>query len=296
MKSFFAIALFSLVSLIGPAQDTLLTNKALADEQIQQLHGGTLVVRLKTYGRSIAAYRTSGKNKLADKLEKNYRIINLFLMKAFLENLNFCKVLFIRADDSRKLVAHQPYIFLNERLKVDSSIAPPAGPVFMAEFGEVMSNDRSSDKGFVVKHTEETASGGSSSAIFISDTTFTQLKEPFPFYSLVSVVDEALPGIAPGINGAPADTTTWQMQNGLSEKTRTRINPIWKKDIYERAVKHLNKQLVEYFCKVNKKQGKYVNDDMSLWDQKNPNLNVDARLKELIDEITKLQDTERISR
>jgi len=292
MRSALAIALLSLSSLVCPAQDSLLSNKALAEQQIQQLHEGTLVVRLKTYGRSIAAYRTSGKNKLADRLEKQYRIINLFLMKAFLENVNFCKVLFIRADDSRKLVARQPYIFLNEHLKIDSSVAPPTGPVFLAEFGEVMSNDRSSDNSFVVKHTEETSSGGSSSAIFISDTTFTQLKEPFPFYSLVSVVDEALPGIAPGVNGAPADTASWHMQIGLSDKAKTRVNPIWKKDIYERAVKHLNKELIDYYCKVNKKHGKYVSDDLMLWDQKNPNPNIDSRLQLLIEEITKLQDIE----
>lgn len=272
------------------AQDTLLSNKALAAQQILQLHDGTLVVRLKTYSKSVAAYRVSGNNKLADKLEKNYRIINLFLMKGFLENLNFCKVLYIKAEDSRKLIAHQPNIFLNEKLEVDSSISPPTGPVFLAEFGELMSNDRVSDKSFVVKQTAPTASGGSSSAIFISDTTLTQLKEPFPFYSLVSVVDEALPAIAPGANGAPVDTAAWHME-GTAPKGK--VNPIWKKDIYERAVKHLNKELIKYYCKVNKASGKYVTDDEMEWEHKNPNLNVDARTKLLVEEITKMEDVER---
>src|SRR5580704_6746371 len=126
MKSVMFFLLCSLATACN-AQDTLLGNKALAEQQIGQLHDGVLVVRLKTYGKSIAAYRASGQNKLADKLEKNYRITNLFLMKAYLKILDFYRVLFIKADDSRKLVAHEPYIFLNEKLEVDSSIHPQAG-------------------------------------------------------------------------------------------------------------------------------------------------------------------------
>jgi hypothetical protein len=290
MKPFFVL-LLSFFCGCCAAQDTLPTNKALAATQINQLHDGTLVVRLKTYSKSVAAYRASGKNKLADKLERNYRIINLFLMKAFLENFFFCKVLFIKAEDSRKLVGHQPYIYLNEKLQTDSTISPPAGPVFIAEFGELMSNDRTSDKSFVVKHTEETSSGGSTSAIFISDTTFTQLKEPFPFYALVSVVDEALPALAPGANGAPVDTSAWRME-GTSPKGK--VNAIWKKDIYNRPVKHLNKELIKYYIKVNKGSGKYISDDVMEWEHKNPNQNVDTRLKLLTDQITSMQEVQEI--
>jgi hypothetical protein len=273
-----ALILFSFLCFTGNGQDTLFSNRAMAERQIIQLHDGYLVVRLKTYDKSIAAYRQAGKNKLANKLEIQYRAINLYLMKAFLENYNFSKVLFIKAQDSRKLVSEHQNIFLNSRLEIDPSIKMDDKPYFLAEYGTLMSNDRVSNNSFVVTHTEESSYPSTSAAIFIADTSLTQLKEPFPFFVLLNFNDyfEQAGG------GGLKKQSTGRANDTLSTFSR--------KTIYRKSVERFNKNLIGYYVKISKKQGREVSDDPMDWEHHNPNGNVADKVKIVDSELSKIID------
>ncbi len=182
INRYWVFVCFSVVCVFASAQTTS-TNKTIATQQIKDLKNGALVVRLKTNDRSIEAYRKSGRAELADKLVEENRIQNQKLADAFRSFFDYCKVYFIYAKSTNALLKSEPGIFLNDTLAVDSSIRLSEKYFFIAEYGTITSNaltDEYHYKG--VYHTEPSASASSTSVIFISDTSLSQLREPFPFY------------------------------------------------------------------------------------------------------------------
>jgi hypothetical protein len=307
---YLAILFLLPIALLSVAQDDP-ANRPLAEKQIANLYNGTLIVRLKFNERSIAAYRDAGQEKLADRLEKENRLNNLQLMKAFLEEFNFCRILFINSSNSKSVIEHAPYIFLDGRLNIDSSIKLADNNFLFAEYGEAMSNDRMSDQSFVVRKTQESSSPAATSAIVILDSAFEQLREPFPYYANIGVI-ESFVNTSNG-NGATspedskqAQTDTSQKSNNgpeaaarvLPQKPEKHETPVSKnaKNIYAGAVRRLNHRFIEFFIQVLKKKGQKVSDDPAEWAVRNPNINTPKMLNEVNAELYKLEKHEKFEK
>lgn len=159
------------------------TNRSVAAQQIKNLKDGALVVRLKTNERSIEAYKKSGMLDLAGKLIAENKERNQKLLEAFRQFYDFSSLYFIEAKNTSALINGAQHIFLSDSLTVDTSIRVHAKNIFIAEYGTITTNERTDEYRYKgVYHTEPSANPSSSNVIFISDTSLTQLREPFPFY------------------------------------------------------------------------------------------------------------------
>jgi hypothetical protein len=176
------LLLFLLFPLVALAQ----TNRDVAIEQITALKGGALVVRLKTSDKSVEAYRRNGQNEVADRIIEERKVQNQKIVNSFRQEFDFCKVYFIYASSTNDLLQGKQGIFLNDTLALDASIQLTDSFFFIAEYGAVTANMRGDEYHYKnVNKTESTSNTITTSALFISDTTLIQLKEPFPFYQIV---------------------------------------------------------------------------------------------------------------
>jgi len=268
----------------------------LAERQIMMLKNGTLVVSLKNNERSIKAYRNAGNEKLASKLELGYREINLNLVKAFLQYYNFSRVLFIYTSDIHRLLDHEPYVFRNENLEIDSSIYFSYDSFFIAEYGTLLSTERADAYSYQNKGTVETDNASSTSAIVLMDTSLTQLKEPFPFYSEVFLsmgflapnshknisASNTNKDIAPQIEQPLGGKSKKRSRNSLSDSTSV-------KNVYDKAIKRLNAKLIGYFVKVSINNEHYALEDPEWWRENNPNTNLTERLRLVNEALLRLE-------
>ncbi len=169
---------------LSSAKDT--SDRLISRAQILLLKKGAIVVRLKTNERSLEQYRKAGKNEIADRIESENLNRNKLIMTAFKSHFRFCKVYFIYAKNTKQFLEGKPGVFLNDNLQVDTSIRPKEKFVLLAEYGTVMSNVVQDEYHFKeLNKTSESNQPAASSAIFLSDLTLTQLKEPFPFFVVV---------------------------------------------------------------------------------------------------------------
>jgi hypothetical protein len=211
-------------------------NRETAENQIMQLRKGTLVVRLKTNSKSIAAYRAAGKNKLADKLENENRQRNLYFMLAFVNQFTFCPVVFIEAGNTPQLRHHDKNIYLDGRLHVDSTIQGPKGYYLLAEFGQAQQTEEGSDP----RHSQVSSTPGTSAALVICDSDLNQLKEPFPYST--DMVFAKLNTSSIVIN-PPANADSGQV-----------VNEVWLPSPYDKAVARLSNRLEAFYDKVTEKR------------------------------------------
>ncbi|HWB65090.1 MAG TPA: hypothetical protein VG603_16340, partial [Chitinophagales bacterium] len=124
--------------------------------------------------------------ELADKIMDERRVQNQKIMDAFKNYFDFCKVYFIYAKNTKELLAGRQDIFLNDTLGLDTTIRMKENYYLIAEYGDITSNMRTDEYHYSgVYHTEPSTNTASTSVIFLSDTSLTQLKEPFPFYTEV---------------------------------------------------------------------------------------------------------------
>jgi hypothetical protein len=202
MKSKFLGILLMVISgfVFGQEVDTASFDKyapadvQVAREQIMQLKDGAIVFRLKDASKSITAYEQAGRKAIADKMRKEYYNNNVAIYNSFTRLFSFCKVYFIKTSDTRAFLSGADNLFLNNSLKVDTSIHLKEKFFLIAEHGAVMANAPVDNKHYSqLNKTEESTTPISQSAIFLSDTTLQQLREPFPFYvvTLVNNFDSA---------------------------------------------------------------------------------------------------------
>lgn len=162
------------------------TNKQAAIEQIEALKNGALVVRLKTSDKSVAAYRKSGRNDVADRIVADRERQNMKIIKAFKDYFDFCPVYFVYATATNDLLAGKSVKFLNDTLGVNDTVTVKGKYFLFAEYGVLNTNMQQDDShASGTKRTDESSNPSSNSAIFISDTSLNQLQEPFPFAQVV---------------------------------------------------------------------------------------------------------------
>lgn len=164
------------------AQSTA-TNRSIAAQQIKSLKDGALIVRLKTNERSIEAYKKNGMTELANKLIAENTARNQKLLDAFRQFYDFSALYFIEAKNTAALLAGKQNIFLNDSLRIDTAIHLLIKNIFIVEYGTITTNERTDEYRYTgVYHTEPSSTSASTNVIFVSDTTLSQLREPFPFY------------------------------------------------------------------------------------------------------------------
>lgn len=163
--------------------------------QIKQLKGNVLLVRLKTSENTINAYRKAGEIDKADQVKQDQEIENKQIIRAFKEKFDFCPVRFFYCTNSNQ-VKHKQFknIFLNDDLLVDNSIGLDTNSTFLvAEFGYIEPDTleiyaygahESVENGGIekVKYYYSPSTDFRFYALRILDSNFVQLNRPFPYY------------------------------------------------------------------------------------------------------------------
>lgn len=180
ISSIIMVLFFTVSNFYAQNVDEFDSDREEAFYNIVALKNGNLIVRLKSQDRKIMAYRASGNRKLADKLEYELKVFNKDLIKAFINNFNFCNLFFIYPNDY-ELVRNQIHsgYFLDENLEVDSSITISFNAsYYFCEHGPVYAEaleDSNEARRKIV-----TATPMQQDALVIKDESLTQLLSPFP--------------------------------------------------------------------------------------------------------------------
>lgn len=181
--------------IINTGDDTL-NNRTKASVILRELGNGYVVIRLKKNQKSIDAYRKSGQNDIADRIEFERKKQNLKIFFSFTNNFTFCPVYFIYADETADLLAGRKGLFLNNNLEHDSTINPQGTNFVFCEYGIAQQfSDFDTEPGYSPVHqnesrkildsipTQKTTSPASFNGMFFSDKNLRQLSRPFPYVS-----------------------------------------------------------------------------------------------------------------
>ena len=163
-------------------------DKANSERQIVELHDGLLLVRLFDKHKQIEGLKKAGKLKYATKLEKEQRERNTRIVYSFKNYYTFCKVYFFFSDQSKLIPENLDKVkFVNDSLEVDPNIKVEADFIYTAEFGitepdtRVYSSEQYYENG-EKKTKHYSGSGITLTALVFKDSSFVQLREPFPYF------------------------------------------------------------------------------------------------------------------
>lgn len=201
MKQLITLLFTSLLVSSMAQNATINGNRELKEQErmrsaqaIQQLHDGSLWVRLNTRSAQIAYYRKHGNNSAADKVEAEVRLLNQTIVDAFTAKFSFCPVYFFADTFSRCIVEGRiaDVVFYNASLQPDPAIHPPNVPFFISEYGATRSDNEpafrndytydASEEGAQKSTRYYTTGNMGLPAFVIMDSTFNQLTDPFPYY------------------------------------------------------------------------------------------------------------------
>jgi hypothetical protein len=169
--------------------------KRIAGRQIQQLRDGALLVRLKTSEPTIRAMKSKGMHYEAGQTQKQQRMENIALVRAFEQFYTFSELRFFMSHDSKKVKANEfEGIFVNDSLEVDSNLfLRNKKHIFIAEYADIEPDtavifshyEWESTGDFAMVQVPMFYGGGGNSfmALVIRDEEFEQLHRPFPYYS-----------------------------------------------------------------------------------------------------------------
>jgi len=147
----------------------------IAQNQIQQLKSGVLLVRLYNKKNVINVLEEKGMMRRAETLRDKYLKINKNKILSF-SDFSFCQVYFFYSSFSSDLING------NYDINLDSNF-------FVADFGVLQNNNSRESNSLETKKTGRTKvkryKGGQSNTekkcLFLRDNTLTQVKNPFPF-------------------------------------------------------------------------------------------------------------------
>lgn len=155
----------------------------VAKAQINMLKNGALLVRLKTNINTINRLKAAGSMDMATQVERETRLSNKAIVRAYNNEFKFCPVYFFYSDVSDSVKhKHLEGILLDSNLTVDPSIVCNANFYLVAEQGSIYD----SSIGFVTEeqaaHAIEKGTSTKEVAIVVRNRYFLQLHKPFPFY------------------------------------------------------------------------------------------------------------------
>ncbi|MCK9498729.1 MAG: hypothetical protein GX793_02175 [Bacteroidales bacterium] len=203
MKILFSLSLLLSVSLcfsqnqagFKEIKSSNLNSQIIAKQQINDLHSGALLVRLKTGKNSIDALLKSGKTELAKKKQEQIDQENHRIIQAFKSQFNFCQVYFFYSDDSKFVKENNldEVCFIDENLQKLNNFKIEFDKFLIAEFGNVKGDTSKyyshSELKTTANFSQESQStyygGGSTDAkgLIIKDQNFIQLRKPFPYFA-----------------------------------------------------------------------------------------------------------------
>lgn len=171
------ILAFFIVNSMAAQNTTKEAAKARAQQAIETLKDGLLVVRLTSNQKKInkleeliatkdisARNRQNLEQELANTLAQT-KARNILLMEKFRALYNFSDVLFMYDTDTDKLLAKQESgYFLNKKLEVSSSLSLQESPFLILRFG---TTDRATTAGI--------------EGMIITDSELKDLNPPFPY-------------------------------------------------------------------------------------------------------------------
>lgn len=217
-----------------------------ASQTLRDLRNGAVIVRLKTNDKSVAAYRKAGRNDIADKIVESRKSQNEKLVYAFEHEFRFCKVYFIYANQTAKVLEGNYKVFLNKYLEVDSFIVFSDTTFVFCEFGSVegfsdfsdYENKAVTDRG--VDHlyrdgdakkipedvpTKTSTSPSSYSGLIFLDKDLHQFYRPFPY-----------------VQGVYLDNFAPSVRTLNNEMERAYYRLVSRRDFNEKYKKELKKQ------------------------------------------------------
>ena len=164
------------------------------EELISDMKNGVVLVRLQTRENAIQALEKSDQPEKAQAIIDQQKEENLEVTKAFVENFDFCPVMYFYSSCTENIRNRE---FKGCLLNADLAPAAEADvssvdKFFIAEFGKVESSDEPYFTSYTLEedqegHQEIRANYGGdteigASALVIRDTSFIQLGKPFPFH------------------------------------------------------------------------------------------------------------------
>ncbi len=174
--------LFSNIALSQPYSKV--ERKKIAEQAIEDLKGGTLILRLKSKHNKISKLKEllanpNLKDATKDRLNNNLKTtidekdrFNSSLIEAFETYYNFSNVFYMYDTASVDLKDGQRSgIFLNKNLELDPSIKIPSGKFFVIKIG---TTDSSTTTGV--------------EALVLMDEKFMDLAPPFPYYVRINSI------------------------------------------------------------------------------------------------------------
>ncbi len=192
MKSLCLAFLQCITPCLVYSQNSNAEDAALAQQQIQELKGAVLLIRLKTRKASIEALEKAGKTLSAKRMKSDQMALNREIVAAFKSEFNFCPTYFFYSDFSDQVRAKNlsEVEFLNAELEHDPSLSPETKGFYTAEIGfleqDTASYYSSNDNSASSNSSETDRYYGSANmgfeALRIMSDQFVQLKKPFPYY------------------------------------------------------------------------------------------------------------------
>lgn len=166
-------------SVVSQTNSSYKEKNAIAEQHIQNLKEGVLLVRLSTAQPQIQALRRVGRHKEAVALKTRMDSINKSIIRSFKTLYTFSDVMFFTSEQTERVqVGFWEGAFVNDSLEVDSSIAPkPGTPLFISYIGYVNSE----------------STGGSFRGLVITDIELQYLDKPFP--AVIKGYDD-IPGLS----------------------------------------------------------------------------------------------------
>lgn len=165
----------------------------IAEQLIKDLRNGALLVRLPARKKTIDAMLETGRIEQAERYKKELKTKNQDLILAFRNNFTFCKVYFFSSEQSAAVLEQKwtSVVFLNDSLKKDTTIQFNMGPYLTGEIANIEMDTTSnfehnyttpSSTGPEVKSAQSGGTNFGFQAFIIKTENFVQLRDPFPFY------------------------------------------------------------------------------------------------------------------
>ncbi len=172
--------------------------KKIAVWQINQLHKGALVVRLRTNKHLLEALQSKGENELARKKAAEQFVVNKNTMMAYLRYFNFCKVYFIYSSSSDSLLnGARKGIFLDTNLRIQPNLEMTETFYLLAERDMAFNSSIGFVKEDSARLVIERGNPVKEMGVVLKNKYGHQLKAPMPYYEQVKTYNISyVPGIA----------------------------------------------------------------------------------------------------
>ncbi len=234
-----------------------------AAQAILELRTKPIVVRLKTNKKQIAAYRTAGSTKIADKIEAKSLDQNLRIISACIKYFNFAPLYFLDTEDNLTFLETDTLRYSSLLSDINYFVVIPHDSVCFLDYGMLYNRERVSEwkyKDYGV--TDEGSTVISDHAFVLRNSKSEQLMPPVPFYAEVN--------FSPGKSGKSMAEPIQQYikidrltGNSILKETLDKPNE------FDAAILRLNARLYSTFAKIVGDIS--LKEDYEKWYAINPN-------------------------